>query len=76
MKLLPLVTRAQGNDDNALIEIFKMFEPKIQKSLRVIKRHDMKEDYKQEVYLRIIKAVRKYDLENVPDFIQYITSKK
>ncbi|WP_103109018.1 helix-turn-helix domain-containing protein [Brevibacillus reuszeri] len=75
MKLLPLVRRTQeDNDEQAMMEIFQMFEPKIKKSLRMIQREDIREDYRQEVYIRIMKAVRTYDLKSAPDLIQFINN--
>ncbi|NOU53899.1 helix-turn-helix domain-containing protein [Brevibacillus borstelensis] len=71
MKLLQLVRRAKERDDKAMMEIIQMFEPKIRKSLSGIN-YDMREDYRQEVYIRIIRAVRKYNLQKTPDLIDYI----
>lgn len=71
MELLSLVRRVQNNDDDkAMVDILQMFEPKIRKSLSTIQR-GIKEDYRQEIYIRIIKAIRKYDLDSTPDLIGF-----
>lgn len=62
MKLLQLVSRAKERDDEAMMVIIQMFEPKIRKSLSGIN-YDVREDYRQEVCIRIIRGVRKYNLE-------------
>ncbi|WP_289142435.1 helix-turn-helix domain-containing protein [uncultured Brevibacillus sp.] len=72
MLLLPLIRRVQENDENAMMEILQMFEPKIKKSLNVV-HIDRREDYRQEVYIRIIKAVRRYDLNAAPDILEFIS---
>jgi len=71
MELLFLVRRVQNNnDDEALVDILNMFEPKIRKSLSTLQR-DVREDYRQEIYIRIIRAIRKYDLDNSPDLFDF-----
>lgn len=73
MILLPLIKRAQDNDGNAMLEIFRMFEPKLRRALSTV-HQDLRDDFRQEVYIRIIKAVRKYNLNSSPDLIEFINN--
>lgn len=71
MRLLSLVKRVQNqNDEKALMEILQMFEPKLRRSLRGV-HWDKQEDYRQEIYIRLIKAIRKYNIENTLDLSNF-----
>jgi DNA-directed RNA polymerase specialized sigma24 family protein len=62
MSLLALVKRAQEKDESAMVEIINRFEPKIRKSLRFTNT-DAREDIRQEIVFRMIKAVQNYSSE-------------
>ncbi|GEB33184.1 MULTISPECIES: helix-turn-helix domain-containing protein [Brevibacillus] len=60
MSLLTLVKRVQNNDNIAMQEIIDRFEPKIRKSLRFTNA-SVREDMRQEIVFRLIKAVKSYN---------------
>lgn len=63
MSLLTLVKRAQNNDEIAMVEIIEKFEPRIRKSLRFTN-IAAREDIRQEIVFRMIRAVKTYSTEN------------
>ncbi|MFS0558710.1 helix-turn-helix domain-containing protein [Brevibacillus sp. 179-C9.3 HS] len=77
MTLVTLVKRAQNNEAYAVHEIVRMFEPKIKRTLRLVNREE-KEDIRQEISLKIIEAVLKYNFRKAPrlDFIKLLHEKK
>lgn len=73
--LLSLIKRAQDNDKKAMLEIFQMFEPKLRKALSAV-HQDLRDDFRQEVYIRLIKAIRNYNLTNTLDIGEYINKRR
>ncbi|GAA0853985.1 helix-turn-helix domain-containing protein [Paenibacillus glucanolyticus] len=65
--LISLIKKAQEKDATAMETIIQKYTPKIQKSLWQTSNQD-RNDLKQEVNLKMIEAVYKYDLETVPGF--------
>lgn len=59
------------NDDRALMEIIKRFEPKIKRSLQQTG-YNNKEDLEQYIKLNMIKIIRSYDLNSLPSLTDYI----
>ncbi|WP_430108866.1 helix-turn-helix domain-containing protein [Paenibacillus sp. B1-33] len=72
MRVLNLVQKIQKEDDNeALVELLDIFEPKIKKSLRTVK-YMNKEDIRQEIKIRIICAVRKYKFDEINGIEEFL----
>lgn len=75
MCLSCLLKLAKKEDKKAMETIILKFNPKLQKSLYQTTKQD-KNDLKQEISLKIIEAVHKYDMENVPGFWDFIEGKE
>lgn len=73
--LMNLLIQARKNDKNAMESIILKFNPKLQKSLYQTTLQD-RNDLKQEIHLKIIEAVYKYDIETVPGFWEFIQNNK
>ncbi|MCZ8519753.1 MULTISPECIES: helix-turn-helix domain-containing protein [Paenibacillus] len=61
------VKRAQLGDQEAMNEIITAFLPLIRRTCRSVPPQE-REDWEQGLILRLMKAVRTYDLSTVPDF--------
>ncbi|MCW3793769.1 helix-turn-helix domain-containing protein [Paenibacillus sp. LS1] len=72
---MTLLIQARENDKNAMESIIVKFNPKLQKSLYQTTQQD-RNDLKQEIHLKIIEAVYKYDLETVPGLWEFIHTKE
>ncbi|WP_289375896.1 helix-turn-helix domain-containing protein [Paenibacillus silvae] len=73
--LMSLLIQARKNDKKAMESIIVKFNPKLQKSLYQTTQQD-RNDLKQEIHLKIIEAVYKYDIETVPGFWEFIQNSK
>jgi|GEM_PF-955478 len=73
--LIYLIKRAQEKDITAMEKIIQKYTPKIQKSLGQTANQD-KNDLRQEVNLKIIEAIYKYDLETVPGFWDFMDTEE
>lgn len=69
--LISLIQKAKNEDEEAILFLIQKFSPKIMRSLQQTTYQDQ-EDLRQEIHLKIIEAVRKYDLENIPDIWNFI----
>ena len=69
--LMKLLKKAKNNDKKAMEEIIIKFTPKIRKSLYQTSLQE-RNDLRQEVNLKIIEAVHKYDIESIPGFWDFI----
>ncbi|WP_042477597.1 helix-turn-helix domain-containing protein [Bacillus ndiopicus] len=68
-KMYYLVERARY-DEEALLELIKLFEPKIYKSL-YFTTPSHREDLLQELNYKLINCIWKYDLNSVPGFWEF-----
>ncbi len=69
-----LIKKAQQRDARAIAAIIDKFNPKIQKSLTQTKPQD-RNDLRQEVSLKLIEAIYRYDLRSVPGFWEFVDKK-
>ncbi|MDN4620096.1 helix-turn-helix domain-containing protein [Paenibacillus sp. PsM32] len=69
--LLSLIQKAKNEDEEAILFLINKFSPKIMRSLQQTT-YQEQEDLRQEIHLKIIEAVRKYDLEQIPDIWNFI----
>ena len=69
-KLYGLIKRAQTGDINAIELIVKKMSPKIRKSLYVVDPEN-REDLEQEIKLKLIEAIYKYEMKSVPGFWEF-----
>ena len=74
-RLYTLLQQAKQNEDEALKLIFSQFEKKIEAELRQTP-YEYRDDLRQELYVKILEAVEKYSIEEVPNFEQFIEEKK
>ena len=68
-RLYQLAKRAP-RDNEALLEIIKLFEPKIAKSL-YLTNQSSREELSQELMLKLVESIRKYDMHNIPGFWEF-----
>lgn len=66
-----LIQKAKNEDEEAILFLIHKFAPKIMRSLQQTT-YQEQEDLRQEIHLKIIEAVRKYDLEQIPDIWNFI----
>lgn len=71
--LMELLKKAQQQDREAIETIIFKFNPKIQKSLSQTSVQN-RNDLRQEVSLKMIEAINKYNLESVPGFWEFVSS--
>ncbi|WP_238655565.1 helix-turn-helix domain-containing protein [Paenibacillus piscarius] len=69
--LMNLIKKAKQKDRAAIATIIDKFTPKIQKSLYQTNAQN-RNDLRQEVNLKMIEAINKYDLESVPGFWEFV----
>ncbi|KMM36594.1 helix-turn-helix domain-containing protein [Guptibacillus hwajinpoensis] len=74
-RLYTLLQQAKQNEDEALELIFRQFEKKIEAELRQTP-YEYRDDLRQELYVKILEAVEKYSIDEVPNFEQFIEEKK
>ncbi|TKD70569.1 helix-turn-helix domain-containing protein [Pseudalkalibacillus hwajinpoensis] len=74
-RLYKLLQQAKQSDEEALELIFSQFEKKIEAELRQTP-FEYRDDLRQELYVKILEAVEKYNMEEVPNFEQFIGGKK
>ncbi|WP_374019833.1 helix-turn-helix domain-containing protein [Paenibacillus thiaminolyticus] len=72
-KLGKLLEKAKNKDKEAMEEIILRFTPTIQKYLYQTSVQE-RNDLKQEINLKIIEAVYKYDISSIPGFWDFIES--
>ena len=71
---MSLIKKAQENDTKAVESIIFRFNPKIQKSLLQTDFQN-RNDLKQEVSIKMIEAIYKYDINSIPGFWEYVNKK-
>ncbi|WP_019913616.1 helix-turn-helix domain-containing protein [Paenibacillus sp. HW567] len=71
--LLELMKKAQQKDNEAIEEIIHKFNPKIRKSLSQTSVQN-RNDLRQEVNLKMIEAINKFDVESVPGFWEFVSN--
>lgn len=66
---LDLVTLIEQSkkDNEALLKLIQYYEPKLYKSLYQTTENN-REDMKQELLVKLIVAIKKYDIDSVPGF--------
>ncbi|MCR8641997.1 helix-turn-helix domain-containing protein [Paenibacillus sp. N1-5-1-14] len=69
--LTSLVHEAKNHNPQAMEGIISMFAPKLKKSLYQTTQQQ-RDDLKQDVCLKIMEVVHRYDLEAVPGFFEYL----
>lgn len=69
--LYSLVQSAQTGNEIALLAIVELFQPIIRKCLKLTS-YKNREDLLQELYLKVIEEIKKYDLDSVPDFWEFL----
>ncbi|TLS36654.1 helix-turn-helix domain-containing protein [Pseudalkalibacillus caeni] len=70
-----LINRAKSDDEDAIVKILELLEPKIQYEVRkTAEKH--REDLKQELTIKLIKTIKEFDLDNVPDFDNFMKQRK
>lgn len=74
-KLYTLMKRAQEKDPEAIMLIFEIFRPKIEKSLYQTNLNN-KNDLEQEIYFNLLKIIQNYDLNSLPTYFEYKKSKE
>lgn len=65
-ELIALVERSK-HDDKALLTILNYFEPKLKHCLYQTSPHH-REDLRQDLLIKLINTIRKYDVNSVPGF--------
>ncbi|MDO7907174.1 helix-turn-helix domain-containing protein [Paenibacillus sp. JX-17] len=69
--LFELCRQAQRYHPQAMERILELFQPKISRSLCQTSIQE-RDDLRQELYLKMIEAVQKYDLDRTPGFWQFV----
>lgn len=65
-ELIILVEKSKY-DNNALLDIINLFEPKVKGSLYQTQPL-YREDLRQELMIKLIKSIKKFDVQSVPGF--------
>lgn len=71
MSLYEMVRKAKRNDTESMEEVLKKLEPKISHTVHSIEKR-YQEDVEQEVKLRVMEAVRQYEIKEFPTFDQLL----
>ncbi|WP_405099896.1 helix-turn-helix domain-containing protein [Oceanobacillus sp. FSL H7-0719] len=70
-KIIDLTKKVQSHDDNESLEtVLNLFEPKIRASLRQTSLQEQSDLY-QELKIKVIEVVRKYDYDNTYGFWEF-----
>lgn len=75
MSLYEKVQNAKRNDRKAMEDVLMRLEPKIRHTIHSIEKK-YQEDVEQEVKLRVLEAVRGYDLDNLPSLTDMLDKTK
>lgn len=65
-ELIVLVEKSK-HDNKALLDVIRIFEPKVKKSLYQTQPF-YREDLRQDLMVKLINCIRKYDVQSVPGF--------
>ncbi|MGM7703137.1 helix-turn-helix domain-containing protein [Pseudalkalibacillus sp. Hm43] len=71
MSLYDEVQKAKRNDREAMERILERLEPKIKHTVLSIEKK-YQEDVEQEVKLRVMEAVRRYEVDDLPSFVEML----
>lgn len=71
MDLYEYAKKAQQEDRQALEQMIKVFEPKVKYSLRAVP-PEYRKDLEQELKMKLIEMILRYDLNSIPTFTEYI----
>jgi len=74
-RLYTLLQQAKNEDKEGLSAILNQFEKKIEAELRQTSPQN-RDDLRQELVIKVMEAVEKYSVEDVPNFEQFIEAQK
>ncbi|MCA0170549.1 helix-turn-helix domain-containing protein [Bacillus sp. RAR_GA_16] len=74
-RLYSALQRAKQKDEEGLKEVIQQFEKKIEAELRQTSLQN-RDDLRQELVIKVMEAVEKYKMEDVPNFEQFIEAQK
>ncbi|MCA0991162.1 helix-turn-helix domain-containing protein [Guptibacillus hwajinpoensis] len=74
-RLYTLLQQAKNEDKEGLSAILDQFEKKIEAELRQTPAQN-RDDLRQELVIKVMEAVEKYRVEDVPNFEQFIEAQK
>ena len=74
-RLYTLLQQAKQEEKEGLGAIIHQFEKKIEAELRQTSPQN-RDDLRQELVLKVLEAVEKYNMEDVPNFEQFIEDQK
>ncbi|WP_165998728.1 helix-turn-helix domain-containing protein [Bacillus sp. Cs-700] len=74
-RLYTLLQQAKNEDKEGLSAILNQFEKKIEAELRQTPPQN-RDDLRQELVIKVMEAVEKYSVEDVPNFEQFIEAQK
>ncbi|PFG15254.1 helix-turn-helix domain-containing protein [Bacillus sp. es.036] len=74
-RLYTLLQQAKNEDKEGLSGILNQFEKKIEAELRQTSPQN-RDDLRQELVIKVMEAVEKYSVEDVPNFEQFIEAQK
>ena len=74
-RLYSALQRAKQKDEEGLKEVIQQFEKKIEAELRQTSLQN-RDDLRQELVIKVMEAVEKYKMEDVPNFEQFIEARK
>ncbi|WP_159786463.1 helix-turn-helix domain-containing protein [Bacillus sp. N1-1] len=74
-RLYTLLQQAKNEDKEGLSAILNQFEKKIEAELRQTSPQN-RDDLRQELVIKVMEAVEKYKVEDVPNFEQFIEAQK
>ncbi len=74
-RLYKLLQQAKNKDKEGLSAILNQFEKKIEAELRQTSPQN-RDDLRQELVIKVMEAVEKYSVEDVPNFEQFIEAQK
>ena len=74
-RLYTLLQQAKKEEEEGLSAIISQFEKKIEAELRQTSPQN-RDDLRQELVIKVMEAVEKYKMEDVPNFEQFIEAQK
>lgn len=74
-RLYTLLQQAKKEEKEGMSEILNQFEKKIEAELRQTSAQN-RDDLRQELVLKVMEAVEKYKVEDVPNFEQFLEAQK
>ena len=74
-RLYTLLQQAKKEEKEEMSEILNQFEKKIEAELRQTSAQN-RDDLRQELVIKVMEAVEKYKVEDVPNFEQFLEAQK